>query len=169
MENRVVKRVAGVALSSIGTVIVTLALEQISDPELPSDLFTRAGAVGGASLVVLGGGFLVALLAVITTTEEKLKMFGMVMKWALAPTGIALSVAASFLISGVAAKLIETVDVEVLVVLGGGMIFGGLRLGRGVWWDITKAVIKALVDAVKGPASVQAPSASSTGPTATSS
>ena len=152
------------ALGAFGTVLLTVALEQILDPEQPGDLLTRAAAagIGGAVLIVLG--IPITLIAAgVSKPGEKVKMARMVATLIATPTGIALSLAVSFLISAVAAAVIATGAGWVVAVLGMLLVAVGFLLGRGFWSKLGKALLAALNAPREDPNS--SPGGTGTGPT----
>lgn len=141
----VAKRLTGIALSAFGTVLLTVALEQILDPEQPGDLLTRAAAAGKACVVLIGLGVVItAIAAGVSKPGERFKMAKMVASLFATPTGIALSLAASFAISAAAAAVIATGAGGVVAVVGMLLIAGGFFLGRGFWSKLLNALLAAL-------------------------
>lgn len=140
----VAKRLAGVALGAFGTVLLTVALEQILDPEQPGDLLIRAAAAGIAGLVLIGAGIVItAIAAAVSKRGEKVKTAKMVATLIATPSGIALSLAASFAISAAAAAAIATGAGWAVAVLGMLLVAAGYLLGRGFWSKVVTALLTA--------------------------
>lgn len=132
--------------------LLTVALEQILDPEPPGELLTQAVAAGITGALFLGAGILLTALAAATSKRgEKLKTAKMVASLIAAPTGIALSLAASLGISAGAAVFTETFAGEAVAAIGLLCVAAGYFIDRGFWWKLIKAILAALRSASDDP------------------
>lgn len=148
----VAKRLAGIALGGLGTVLLTVALEQILDPEPPGGLLTQASAAGITGAILLGAGILLTAIAAASAKRgEKLKTTKMVATLIAAPTGIALSLAVSLVISSGAATVFATGAGWAVALVGAILIAGGYFIDRGFWWKLVKGLLKALKSAGDNP------------------
>jgi len=163
----IAKRLAGLALTALGTVLLTVALEQLLDPpEQPGDYLPLAGAAGITGAILIGTGFIVTAIAFAAAKRgERWKTAKMVVKLIATPTTIAFSVAISFVISAAAAALIGKGAGGVIAGAGALLIAGGFFLGRGFWLNLGKALLNALKEPPANPPAADPGSASDgTGP-----
>lgn len=148
----VAKRLAGIALSGLGTILLTVSIEQILDPESQEDLLTQASAAGIAAAILLVAAILLAPIAAASAKRgEKLKTFTMVATLIAAPTGIALSLAVSLVISAWAAPVFEAGAGWSITLVGAILIACGYFIDRGFWWKLVKGLIRALKSAGDNP------------------
>lgn len=141
----VAKRLAGIAFGGLGTVLLTVALEQILDPEPPGDLLTQASAAGITGAIFLTAGILLtAITAASAKRGEKFDTGKMVATLIAAPTGIALSLAVSLVTAAGAATLFAAGAGWAVATFGAILIAGGYFIDRGFWWKLVKGLVEAL-------------------------
>lgn len=155
----VLSYLGGIILSGLGTILLTVSLEQILDPEGVAELFGRAGvaALTGAGLVV-AGALLTVIAAWASKSGEKWRTARTVMALISTSAGVALSLAASLAISAIAAMVIETGAGAAVAVLGTACIAGGYFLARGFWMKLGTQLLTV----------IRPPASPATGSTSTS-
>jgi len=130
----IMKHLVGVALGSAGALLLTKALEAALGDETPNDLMLRAQVAAISALVlILVGGLIIAIMAALSKPGERFSNVKPVALIMAAPVGVALSVAASLLVSYVIAPLLTFGTPALVTVLGLLLVALGVWLSRGFW------------------------------------
>lgn len=147
----VTKRLAALALSALGTALLSFALEQLLDPEQPKDLVARSVVAGIAGIVLFVAGALLVVVTLVTSKRnEKRKTAGMVVKLISIPTGIALSLAVSLVISAFTALMVPHGAIGAVTFIGAILIAVGYFLDRNFWRDLFIALVDAVTSSAGG-------------------
>lgn len=130
----IMKHLVGVALGSAGALLLTKALEAALGDKTPDDLLLRAGVAAISALVlILVGGLIIAIMAALSKPGERLSNVKPVALIMAAPVSVAISVAASLLVSWVIAPLLTFGSPALVTVLGVALVALGVWLSRGFW------------------------------------
>jgi len=105
------KFLAGVILGGLGTMLLSVTLQQSISPDTSAELFERAGVARWVTVWMFFPGMIIAVLAGFLgyKFEDRLKVAWPVAVLTVAASGVALSLAVSFFIAGLIVEHLPTI------------------------------------------------------------
>ncbi|WP_341953636.1 hypothetical protein [Salinibacterium sp. TMP30] len=136
---------AGSVLGGLGTVLLTISVEQLLDPATIQDLLVRARVAAFAGVLLLGAGVILAgIAAAVSDARDRWKIVWPAMVMITAPVGVAFSLALSLVIAALVAMAFGTESGWVVGPAGALLVLAGYVLTRELWYKVKARLMEAI-------------------------